>query len=428
MLPVLKAARRPLSPKWEPFGLDREGWNDLDRLVNKLVHHRHFEHLKRKDIRIALHDAAVRYRRTPVGERPPTKLFAAASLDDMARPPMRRTVYLGVKHLKLPHGTHIADALFLDPTQQPELQEAFDRFGDAAPPLLCAFDVVAGTDALLLERARDRAEVALSLIRQQNLFGFPAKIYLDQVIFGLDGTWTWNNDDTTARAGWWRHEPTPIPMDLSHPNGSEWRARLTELSDLYQALPPSLRVRLNTCLEWLDVAALSDRWRIIIPAIFSAMEALLVPETIGLKAEVVTVRSVAAHVACDHGFFDPGEILEAYALRNDLIHGAPTDDVISAAALEFAETRRLWAFRVLSDYLAFANAIGAKDVGTIVSTLDSDACVKVCNWLDEHGGGRVVEEYRKVIRAALPAPMPSISPASSDDADDISQSVESDSK
>jgi hypothetical protein len=32
MLPVLKAARRRLPPEWEPFGLDRDGWNDLDSL------------------------------------------------------------------------------------------------------------------------------------------------------------------------------------------------------------------------------------------------------------------------------------------------------------------------------------------------------------------------------------------------------------
>ena len=85
---------------------------------------------------------------------------------------------------------------------------------------------------------------------------------------------------------------------------------------------------MDTCIDWLDVAALSDRWRIIIPAIFSGMEALLVPETIGLKAEIVTVRSVAVHAALDHGFFDPGEIMAAYRLRSDLIHGTPTSEIL----------------------------------------------------------------------------------------------------
>lgn len=58
---------------------------------------------------------------------------------------------------------------------------AVSRFGDKAPTHVCEIRVVAGTDPLLLEPARDRAAGAFGLIRQQNLFGFPAKIYLDQV-------------------------------------------------------------------------------------------------------------------------------------------------------------------------------------------------------------------------------------------------------
>jgi hypothetical protein len=46
MLPVLKAARRPLTPEWERFGLDREGSNGVDRLVSRLTRHTSFEHLE----------------------------------------------------------------------------------------------------------------------------------------------------------------------------------------------------------------------------------------------------------------------------------------------------------------------------------------------------------------------------------------------
>jgi hypothetical protein len=266
-----------------------------------------------------------------------------------------------------------------------------------APALVCEVQAAAGTADRLRERARDTAETALALIRQQNLFGFSAKIYLDQVTYGLDGTWTWQDGTTTARAGWWRHKPRPIPMDLAHPNGQEWRGKLQELSDLYSALGPGLRPRVDTCIDWLDVSAISDRWRIIIPALFSAMEAILVPETTGLKAEVVTVRSVAVHVALGNAFFDPGEIMAAYRLRSDLIHGDPTPEVLDKDATDFAEFRRLWAFRVLCDYLQLANSIGAQDVREIVSHLDAGKCRDVCRWLEEHGAGVVVAQYRKVV-------------------------------
>ncbi len=61
MLPMLKAARRPLSPEWERFGLEADGWHQLDLLANRLTRHQHFEHLGRKSVRDSLHQGALRY-------------------------------------------------------------------------------------------------------------------------------------------------------------------------------------------------------------------------------------------------------------------------------------------------------------------------------------------------------------------------------
>lgn len=409
MQPLLKAARRPLAPEWERFGLDGDGWHQLDLLAHRLTRHVYFEHLGRKKIQDALHEAVLGYRAMAPSARPAGRHFAAATLDAMAREPLRRTVYLGVEHLKVPHGTVVGGVRFIEPSSDPELVESFSRFGEAAPSLLCEVVVTAGTSDILRDRARDFAETALGLVRQQNLFGFNAKIYLDQVLYRLDGTWTWRDSSEFARAGWWREKPRPIPMDLTHPNGAQWRAKLAELSDLYSAVPPGLRSRVDTCIDWLDVAALSDRWRIIIPAIFSGMEALLVPETVGLKAEIVTVRSVAVHVALDHGFFDPGEILAAYRLRSDPIHGSPTSEILEKDATDFAEFRRVWAFRVLCDYLELVRAIGATDSRDVISHLDSGRCNDVCTWLEEHGASGVVAEYRRIV----PAPPPRLDGAGS---------------
>ena len=251
---------------------------------------------------------------------------------------------------------------------------------------------------MLRERARDAAETALALIRQQNLFGFPAKMYLDQVLYGLDGRYATRDGAGEPGVGWWRAKRTAIEAELDYENLAEWRDRLSQICDLYATLAPDLRSRVDTCLGWLDVAALSDRWRIIVPAIFSGMEALLVPESVGLKAEVVTVRSVAVHIALGRGFFDPGEVMTAYSLRNDLIHGATTSEIFEKDATDFAEFRRLWAFRVLCDYLELAKTIEAEKVGDVVRHLDEGACVDVCTWLEEHGGAAIVEQYRAVVR------------------------------
>jgi hypothetical protein len=131
MLPVLKAARRPLAPEWESFGLDRNGWHQLDLLANRLVRRRHFEHLGREKIRDAIHQGALRYREA-ADKRPPARQFASEVLDAMAHEPMRRTVYLGVEHLKLPHGTVVGDVRFLELSTDRDLAEAFARFSDSA--------------------------------------------------------------------------------------------------------------------------------------------------------------------------------------------------------------------------------------------------------------------------------------------------------
>jgi hypothetical protein len=395
MCGVLKAARRPLSDELKRFDLDAGGWALLERLTDRLVRHVSFEHLHRDELRRALRDAVRRYTNPPEGTRPVSKEFAAEILDGLARQPMRRTLYLGVEHVTVPHGTAVGDARFLCLSDDDKLAESFAWFREQAPELVCEVEAVGGTDDLVLERARKTAERSLALLRQQMLFGFTAKIYLDQVMFGLDGKYTWREGADLAMAGWWR-QPRPMAMDLTAPKAAEWRAKLDALSADYLAVAPGLRERVDACITWLDVAAQSDRWPIIIPATFSAMEALLVPETSGLKAGVVTVRSVAVHVAVGNGFFDPGNVMAGYQLRSDLVHGTPTPDVLNKEATEFAEFTRLWAFDVFRDYLKLARDLGAESVTAIVGYLDGGACDEVSSWLEEHGGASIVAEYRGV--------------------------------
>jgi hypothetical protein len=96
-----------------------------------------------------------------------------------------------VRHLELPDGVVAGSVRFLRVAQDPALAEAFARFGDATPELVCEVEAVGGTDELVLGRARRTAQSGLALVRQQMLLGSNAKIYLEQVMFELDGTYTW---------------------------------------------------------------------------------------------------------------------------------------------------------------------------------------------------------------------------------------------
>lgn len=401
-----KAARRPLPEGWKTSVLDEEGWDHLDRLAYRLARHLSFEHLERRELRDALVAAVRRYKSPQGREGRSNKQFAAEVLDGLAKEPMQGTLYLGVQHLRLPHRTIVGGVSFLLLSEDPLLAQSFEYFGDDAPEMVCEVEVVGGTDDLLRDRARRTAEGALALVRQQVLFGGMSKIYLDQVMFGLDGKYTFRAGAGYARAGWWR-QARPIPMDLATGNLSDWLARLEGLSSDYTAIAPGLRQRVDTCVGWLDVAASSDRWQIMLPAVFSAMEAILVPETSSaLKAGVVTVRSVAVHVALDEGFFDPGEIMLGYGLRSDLVHGTPTSGVPDREATDFAESRRRWAFDVFRDYLMLAKTIGAATVTEVVSHLDNEHCDRVCAWLEEHGGSEIVAEYKdsRAPKARLDSP------------------------
>jgi hypothetical protein len=392
---LLKTAKTPLNGVWERYGLDLNGLRHMDRLARKLSESLHFEHQTREDIEKQLRAAVVRYRallkETP---RPKAEAFAVEVLDGLALPPKTLQVYLGIEHLKLPIGTSLGGVRFVYPDEEVGLVETFGYLGERAPKLLCSVVAVAGTDALALARARRAAISVLGLIRQKVLLGLSAKMYPHQVAFGLDGSYAWKIDGEFSQTGW-RIPEHPTEVDLS--TQQEWAVSLTELSQRRDALPAELQGHVDTSLDWLDVAAHTTDWRTMLPATFSAMEALLVPETSGLKAGAVTVRSVAVHTALGKGFFDPRKTVEGYDWRSKLVHGAPTHNVNETDLTDLAEHCRLWAFTVFSDYLQLAADQGVTTVKELVAFLDSNKGEDVCRWLLEHGAKAPVDEYRRML-------------------------------
>jgi hypothetical protein len=145
MCGVLKAARRPLSDEWKRYDLDADGWRRLEQLTDRLVRHTNFEYLERRDLQSKLRDAVRQYKNPPDARRPASKHFAAEVLDGLAREPKGRTLYLGVRHLKLAHGTTVGDARFLLLSEDAALAESFGHFGESAPDLVCEVEAVGGT-------------------------------------------------------------------------------------------------------------------------------------------------------------------------------------------------------------------------------------------------------------------------------------------
>jgi hypothetical protein len=392
---LLKVARRPLEGEDKRYGLDNEGRRLIWALARRLSAYLHFEHHTTKELEADLRGAIDRYRaHLDERPRPDLKDFAGGVLDGLAADPTVWTAYLGVRDLGLPPDMSVGSVRFMDPHDEAGLVEDFQRASGAEPGLVCVTQVLAGTSDLAIARARQAAEGALALIRQKMLFGFMAKMHPGQLAFDVDGRYVLKVDGATVQSGWWA-EVTPIYTDLS--GLTEWAQTVTELSQQREALSPNLRERVDTSLEWLDVAASARSWRTMLPAVFSAMEALLVPETSGLKAGAVTVRSVAVHVALGEGFFHPAEIIAGYEWRSRLVHGSPTAGVNEAEFIAFSENRRLWAFRVFTDYLRLAPDSGVATVAALVAHIDKNVAPEVCRWLRENGGDEIVDEYEAML-------------------------------
>lgn len=358
-------------------------------VVEDLLRDIRFEHWKRKELRATVLDAVAAMGLSSEDPAPSSRGAASVLLDRLAREPRTCTLYLGVENLDLPHGTVAGDAQFLRLAEEVELSEALARLPSETRSLLCAVEVTAGTSELLRECAREKAEIALGLIRQQALFGFRSRIYLDQVLFGLDGAYAIRIDGA-LHTGWWR-KPRPIPMALT--TNHAWIERLKELSNLRSAIRPGLQEAVNICIGWLDVAALSDNWRIVVTALFSAMEAILVPESRGDKGARVAVRGIAVHLAADTQV-DFLQGADAYRLRNALSHGGPTDHMILPSdAPDFAHRLQRWAFDIFTDYLTLAVREDADSVADLALSIEPQA-LQACDLLTNYGFDDVADRYR----------------------------------
>ena len=215
----------------------------------------------------------------------------------------------------------------------------------------------------------------------------------EQWLFDLNGAWV-------ARYGArviWLVEPA-----RSNPSGAPRRYEMArpdqELRRVARSRTREVPRLLSNRVSWLDAATREGYWRISIPMVYSAMEAILVPETIGLKAEVVTVRSIAMQVAIGKRFRDPNMTLFGYRVRNELIHGGVTFSFDEKQAEDLRLDRQWWAFDVLKDFLVYIRDNQHGKLIEVMRDLDrSDSMRQVCEWFEQHGGEKLIGEYKKAV-------------------------------
>lgn len=297
----------------------------------------------------------------------------------------------------MPSGTTIGDASFVK-------AHDFDFSNLAVPSetsawfrrmlrggMVCQVRSPAGTPELALTRAQQAAETALALIRQAAMHDLRWYLHPSQRHFGLDGAYLVVAEQR-GLVGWTR-DPDLDSLDLS--DESKWQTKVSELSSLRGQLSAELRDRVDTALEWLDIAALTATWRVAIPSIFAAIESLLVPETRGRKSGIVTIRSVAMQFGVKAGVFHPGVIQQAYELRNQLIHGGVT---LRREEGRLTRERQMWAYMVLQDYLRFVQINSLTSVRQVAAHIDRLVDQPLLDQIRQFGLQDAIDEYLEAVK------------------------------
>jgi hypothetical protein len=377
----------------------------LSTLVKKLASNIGFEHLSKNDLMHLLTEFVGEDQRAHVGN--PSQAAKRFILEN-GRSPEHATFYFGVRHLSgLEHPLDLGFAMLL-PRETCEFLRV--AIGDAVfeeCAIYCRVTSEGGTTDKLVERAKRSALSALSLLRLQ-LRQADRAVVSEQLLFDLHPVYAREIDGSHYWGFRAEFQPEPFSLQgLTAPSLAPLEKQGQELS----RLPAPFKERVETALEWLNVAAGSATWQTKLLTIFGAMESLLVPEVGGNKAEVVTVRAAIIEGVNNDGYFtSPEQTLDAYLLRCDLTHGSPTGHGPVTVEYEglrveiddpddLADRCYWWAMDVLTAWEQYATAYldrgGAPRPKALVADLDSSgAAAKVCKWFTDHGADSLVEKYK----------------------------------
>jgi hypothetical protein len=374
--------------------IDRPTYRRLVQLNARLARHLNFEYQTDKEREDTLLSAVTEFRsRSP---KPNVRDFASEFLSNMAKPARSLVFYLGVNHLKLKKALAIGEVEILTKAQAKRAIDNNNWPSEFNSSASFARVTIAGTNPQLrLQRARFAVEEALGaarLVLQEEL-GRMGGIR-EQWLFDLNGTWVARYGARWS-SGFWR-KPEPILLEL--PDDPRWNDPIKSFDESLALVPDQFRACCRTAIGWLDAATREGYWRISIPMVYSAMESILVPETTGLKAEVVTVRSIAMQVAVGHPFRDPNKTLLGYGVRNELIHGGVTFGFDEKAAEDLRIDRQWWAFGVLKDFLVYVRDNEHDKLLSAMRDLDrSEFMRQVIEWFEDHGAEKLIADYRKAV-------------------------------
>ncbi|WP_194920876.1 hypothetical protein [Catenulispora rubra] len=291
--------------------VDRDAAQLIDQLVAALLDDEHFEYLAGKA------DATV-WEFTCKCALDRRTDHVKTFMRDHRRDLESFTVQFSVDHLTVASPELVGDVVLL-PLPDASTREGQHLRHDSAAGCMAQLEVTGTNSIRAIERGRERARHALSLLRL-SLADMNA-LNQKQLRFRLGEMYL-----TEGYEGFSRHSDVAYGMDFPKP--------IIEVFPTFRPLDipfnngTEIETRIGLALSWIDAAYMDASPIHRIGFLFTALEAILGDSSEGLKAPaLVFYRTALGHIVRGH-FPDPNRLYYLYdRVRSYATHGEPTPDV-----------------------------------------------------------------------------------------------------
>jgi hypothetical protein len=246
------------------------------------------------------------------------------------RPWLDFEAIIGLSHLRTSEPFTVADVTFkrLTPTAARKwgLHER-EYFASAVRRLSGSVAVVtvrAGTYTKALERAQQRVDDALSVLRLGIVGSIYANVWDEQMLFQRNGVWAVKalGDDSSIHTNFERGF-RPMGFDIPDSLANTLTEYLRPIEGVIAICTRDLEERVLTAVHWISRSVTRESFDDKITDLCTALETLLTTRNEQRKADAIAVRSMLLPAALGQGFPDPGIVFFLYdQKRSQLVHGS----------------------------------------------------------------------------------------------------------
>jgi DNA-binding protein Fis len=260
----------------------------------------------------------------------------------------------------------------------------------------------AGSHAKASERAKEKVDDALNLLRFSLSGAIYANVWDEQMLFRRNGIWAVKAlDEESFPETNFERGFRPMGIDIPGKLAATLAEYLRPIEDVLAGHGDDLKRRVKRAVHWIGTATTRESCDDKITDLCTALETLLATKDEGRKAEAIAIRSMLLPAALGQGFPDPGIVFFLYdRKRSDLVHGSEhrigdTED--------YRHLRQL-AVRTLEQYVQLVNnSPSVTKHSKVIERIEAPERLKDVLSFLENSRGRAAEKLRAFARNQLAA-------------------------